>query len=422
MPQQPPAAPSAAAVKGGSAIAVAIGIMNVSTYAFTIFAARQMGPGQYGGFAASMNVLLVCGVLALAMQATAARRIAREPEHVRAVEHEIFTVGIRASLGLGLVLLALSPLVDQVLRLDSIATSVVLAVAVVPTTMLGSQIGVLQGERRWIALAVVYLMAGVPRVLIGGLLLLWKPEVVVAMTAVAVGAVVPVLVAVLLLRRPAASRGPVGPVPPGHSARELWWETIHNSQALFAFLVLSSIDIVLARNALDLHDAGLYAGGLIMVKAVTFLPQFVVVLAFPSMGAEATGRRALLISLVLVAATGLAVTLGVQVLPDLALVFVGGDEFTAISDRLWIFAVLGTVVSMLQLLVYSVLAQQARRSVILLWASLVPLLVVGLTSDTVLQLVLRVLAVDTVLLAVLLVLALLRLRRKNPQSEARTHR
>lgn len=383
--------------------------MNLSTYGFTIFAARTMGPGEYGGFAASMNVLLVCSVISLAMQATAARRIAREPGHVHTVQREIFTVGSRASIGLGIVLLALSPLVNYVLRLDSILTAVVLAGAVVPTTMLGSQIGVLQGERRWIALAAVYLTAGVPRVVIGVLLLLWRPDVVVAMAAVAIGAVVPVVVAAFVLRDTAPD-SEAGTPTSGHSAKELWWETVHNSQALFAFLVLSSIDVILARNALDLHDAGLYAGGLIMVKAVTFLPQFVVVLAFPSMGTAGTGRRALLISLVLVAATGIAVTLGVQVLPDLALIFVGGDDFTEISDRLWIFAILGTLVSMLQLLVYSVMAQQARRSVVLIWISLVPLLIVGLTSDNVLQLVTRVLAVDTVLLVVLLAVGLRRVR------------
>ncbi len=64
----------------------------------------------------------------------------------------------------------------------------------------------------------------------------------------------------------------------------LWSETFHNSNALLAFFALSNVDILVARNVLGEHQAGLYAGGLILVKAVLFLPQFVVVLAFPSMG------------------------------------------------------------------------------------------------------------------------------------------
>ena len=38
-----------------------------------------------------------------------------------------------------------------------------------------------------------------------------------------------------------------------------------------------------ARSVLDSHDSGLYAAGLIVTRAVMFLPQFVVVVAFPSM-------------------------------------------------------------------------------------------------------------------------------------------
>ena len=52
--------------------------------------------------------------------------------------------------------------------------------------------------------------------------------------------------------------------------------------------------MIVARNVLTDHDAGLYAGGLILTKAVLFLPQFVVVIAFPSMSTvdERRGRSA----------------------------------------------------------------------------------------------------------------------------------
>jgi O-antigen/teichoic acid export membrane protein len=395
------------AVKGGSAIAIAIGIMNVSTYAFTIVAARLLGPQPFGAFAAIMNVLLVAGVLALALQATAARRIAREPGDVHEVERSILLVGRRAAIGLGIFFLLISPLVNTALRLDSLATSALMAVAVAPATLMGAQAGILQGERRWVPLALVYLAAGVPRMALGAGLLWWRPEEIVAVLAVTLGAFVPVVVAAIALREPRTERRPSAG---SHTAREVWWETVYNSQALLAFLVLSSVDIIIARNALSEHDAGLYAGGLIMVKAVMFLPQFVVVLAFPSMGTDGARRSALLASLVLVAVTGVAVTIGVQILPDLALTFVGGDKYDGIVGKLWLFAVLGTVLSMIQLLVYSVLARQARNSVVVLWVSLVPLIVLGRLSDTVVELVTRVLVVDSVLLAILLAVSLWRLR------------
>ena len=63
---------------GGSSIALAIGVMNVATYGYTMVAARLLGPKQYGAFASLMATLLVISVLQLGLQATAARRISAE--------------------------------------------------------------------------------------------------------------------------------------------------------------------------------------------------------------------------------------------------------------------------------------------------------------------------------------------------------
>ena len=130
------------------------------------------------------------------------------------------------------------------------------------------------------------------------------------------------------------------------------WRKTHTSG-----LVSRQGTLIVARNVLSDHDAGLYAGGLILTKAVLFLPQFVVVLAFPAMSSASERRQALTRSLALVGVLGVVATAGAWLLSGLALVFVGGQEYAEIQSRLWLFAVLGTVLAMLQLLVYSVLAQ-----------------------------------------------------------------
>ena len=70
-----------------------MGVMNVATYGFTIVAARLLGPRDYGAFAALMGLLLVIMVASLALQATAARRIATTPGHVHQIEQVILRVG-----------------------------------------------------------------------------------------------------------------------------------------------------------------------------------------------------------------------------------------------------------------------------------------------------------------------------------------
>ena len=389
-------------LSGGGSIAVAMAVMNVATYGFTMVAARLLGPQSYGAFASLMATLLVISVLQLGLQATAARRIAAEPEHVAQIEKTILGVTYRAAAALGVFLLVLTPVLNAVLRLDSLATAALVSLVSVPLTIMGGQAGILQGERRWQALSVLYVLSGVPRLVIGTALVAWHPTEAAAIVGTGIGACAPVIAGWWFLR---SARDP-GVHTEDHGFRRVIRESFHNSQVLLAFFALSNTDIVVARNVLDEHDSGLYAGGLILTKAVLFLPQFVVVVAFPSMSTATERRRALTLSLGLVAAIGAVVTAGAALLPDLALVFVGGKQFEEIADHLWIFAILGTVLSMLQLLVYSVLARQGQRSVYLVWAAFIAMVGLGLTTSSLRGLVGVVITVDSVLLVALLAVSL----------------
>jgi O-antigen/teichoic acid export membrane protein len=393
-------------LRGSAGIAVAMAVMNVTTYAFQIVAARLLGPAEYGALAGLMAVLLVLSVLQLGLQATAARRISAEPGHVAQIERTILAVTYRAALALGGLTLLASPVVWLMLRLDDLVPAVLLAAAAVPLTVMGGQAGILQGERRWRALAAVYVAVGVPRVAIGTVCILVSPTVTSAMVGVLLGLLVPALVGHLALR----GIRPEGAASDDHRHRAVIREGVVSSIALLAFFVLSNVDIVVARNLLDSHDAGLYAGGLILTKAVLFLPQFIVVILFPSMSTEEARRPALLGGLGLVLGLGLSCTLGAWVLGDLAVTFIGGADYAEVEPRLWLFAVLGTLLAALQLLVYSVLARRGTRTTYVTWLGVLVLVAAALFADTVTALVSTVVLVDATLFAVLLAISLWRLR------------
>jgi len=393
-------------LRGSLGIAVAIAVMNVATYGFQIIAARILGPSEYGAIASLMAVLMVMGVLQLGLQATAARRIAGHPDHVAQIELGALRVTYRAAAVLGVLMLLLAPVMWKLLRLDGIAPALLLAVAAVPLTIMGGQAGILQGERRWVPLALVYLGVGVPRLFFGTLCMLVSPTETSAMLGVTIGLWVPVITGWYALR---TGRAP-GESSEEHRIRPMAREAVAASFALLGFLVLSNADVIVARNVLDEHDAGLYAGGLILTKAVLFLPQFVVVIAFPSMSTVDARRNALLKSLLLVFGMGVAGTLGAWLISGLALVFVGGSAYADVQSMLWMFAVLGTVLSMLQLVVYSVLARRGTRSAYLVWVGVLILLATAVQATTPQQLVLTVTSVDAALFAVLLSASLWRLR------------
>lgn len=394
---------------GGGQIAVAMAIMNFATYAYTILVAHTVGPASYGAFLATMNLLIIVSVASLGVQATAARRIAADPEHVGQIERSILGVTYRAAAALGVLLLVLSPVVDRALRLDSLPIAFLVAASAVPVTIMGAQAGILQGERRWRALGLLYIAAGVPRVAVGAALLAWRPTELWAIVAVFVGFCAPVVVGWWALRLPQRREA----FSQEHRGRAILWESVHNGQALLAYFALTSVDIIVARNVLSDHDSGLYGAGLILTKAMLFLPQFVVVVAFPSMSTVEHRRRALLRSLSLVAVLGLAGAVATWLLSSLAIVFVGGAQYAEIEGQLWIFAILGTVLSLVQLLIYSVLARQGRRSILIVWAGLALIIGLGLLVSSIGALVVVVLGVDLVVLAALLVVSAVILRRED---------
>lgn len=394
----------------GSAVAVATSVMNVATYGFTMIAARLIGPAQYGAFVACLGLLVVIQVFAYGLQATAARRIAIDQQHVGSIEQTILALSVRVSLGVGVVLLVLVPAINALLRLDSLLTATVVAIAAVPLTMAGGQAGILQGERRWGALSLFYLAGGVPRLVVGTAMILWRPDATSAIVGVGIGYLFPLLVGWWALRH----RRTPDEAAPEHSARSMLVESAHNAQVLLAYFALSSVDIVLARQVLDEHDAGLYAAGLILAKVMLFLPQFVVVVAFPDMATPESRQRALVRSLGLVAALGAVAVVAAEVLSGVAMVFVGGSDFAEVESLLWVFAVLGTVLAMLQLQVYAVLARQGRLTVLLVWAALAAVVLVGSQVHTLDRLVAVVVAVDAVLLVVLTVLSLRIAKRAEP--------
>lgn len=392
-------------VAGSGVIAVAMGLMNLGTYGFTVAAARVLGPREYGEIAAVMGLMLVLGVLSLGFQATAARQISMTPEEPARTEHHVVSAAGLAAGVLTVLLLLAAPLLSHVLRLDSWWAGVLLALAVLPLTLMGAYAGIFQGERRWFPLAAVYVSAGAGRLFLGGLGMVIWGTALGALLGVAVGNALPALVGWWFLRHPSrtAGREPT-PAPARETRRALLTEVAHDSHALLAFFALANADVVIARWTLSAHDAGLYAAGLIMTKAVLFLPQFVVVLAFPSMVRERR-RRMQTQALLLVLGIGVSATAVTWLFAPLAVIFVGGEAYSELEPSLWAFAALGALLAMIQLLVYGSMAHRQRAAVAVVWAGLVALLATAFVVGSVTGLLVTVAVVHAGVLLTLVAMS-----------------
>jgi O-antigen/teichoic acid export membrane protein len=377
--------------------------MNVAAYGFSLIAARLLIPADFGAVTALLSILQMGVVASMGLQAATARRIAVAPER----RAEIVGIALRsttlASIAVGAVAVALTPALVWVLHLDSVWPALLCSATLIPLTAMGGFLGIAQGWERWNAVTVISLANGFGRLIAGVAALLVSPTLTSAMIGVAIGAWSPVIIGLVTVEyRRAQGHRPSTPQVLGvPSRRPLLREALTGTHTLFAFYVLCNLDAVIARNRLDAYNAGLYAGGLILTKAALMAPSFVGVLLYPRFATDDTAAS-LRLGVSVVAGVGLLATAATALLPQVALLLAGGQQYAEIARHLWLFTLVGSVWSIVQVLVLDSLARRGSGVAVLTWFAVValPVLVV-ITNVGVIGLILIVGMVGAALALVL---------------------
>ena len=348
-------------LSGSILVAVGLAVAQALAYLLNLVAARLLGPQTYGAFAALMSVMLIASTVALGLQAASSKRVVATPASERpSVGWGLLSTGVRTSLLLGLIAVVLSPLIAKLLRLDTIVAAVITGLIIGVFTLSGAQLGITQGAEKFGRLGSLYSSvqlcrtvgavagAALGHTLTGTLLGL----LVGTVAGVAVGQ----LIVAPLVARPAAAVPDIGS------------ETWHATHALLALFVLTNMDILLARYFLTADQAGLYAVGVLIAKVAFFLPQFIIVIAFPTMSRQ-QDRRSILLAAGATATIGLIVTLFVVFASSFVVAAVGGSQYRELTSEAWLFAAEGSLFAVAQVLLYGQVARGNRWAVVFLWAA-----------------------------------------------------
>jgi O-antigen/teichoic acid export membrane protein len=362
-------------LRGATLVAVGMAVMNIGAYGFTLVAVHSTVPADFGALTALLGLILIGNVASLGLQASGARRIAtHDAAHPDNSGHDVLAAsllraGEYSAAGLTALTLLLTPLIMVLLHIDSVLSVLLMAPTLGMLTVMGAQLGVLQGGKHWRELAIVYAACGVGRLVFGALGLAVSADLLGAMLGIALGSVLPVVLAGWILR--GGGRAVSGEV------RRVLSETVHGTHVLLAFFAIANADVLLARIRLDEHDSGIYAAGVIVAKACLFLPQFVSIVVFPSLASNPGDTRRLRQAVIAVGGFGLCAIAGAWLLPDLVVSVAGGNEYAEIGPIAWLFAAAGSAYAVLQLVVYAAIAQQERRAALVIWAGLLVLVGVG---------------------------------------------
>lgn len=349
-----------AAAVPAALVSLALLGVNGLAYVMTVVAARILAPEAFGELAALLGVMFIGVVPATGLQTVAALTLGANPPDRAAVTARLHTaiwVGAGAVGVLGL--LAVAPVVS-LLHLAGPSTVLWLVAALVPHSLVSGYDGLLQGNRRYRRLALVNTAFGITKSGggIAGLIIGGTPEAaLIGMTA---GCICSAFVGWWLSGRPGFSRG----------LRPHVLAATKASGALLGLVLMVNLDLLLARHHLPAELAGEYAVASIFAKIAFLLPQGVTVVLLPRL-ANAGGRRRLLpVAAALVALVGAVITAGTAVLGARALPLVGGAEYgDALGGAAWIFAVLGTLFALAQLLLYSGIAASDRVAAVAVWCA-----------------------------------------------------
>lgn len=368
----PAPAPTSAgvSVRGTALVAAGMTVSQFLALAQMLVVSRALGPTEFGVFGSLAVFLLLGSTAMVATQVVVARHEALvQPGQPRGI-------GARPVLAVGLftstVTAALAPLLAVFLNFDSVVGLLLISATFLPLTFTGSQMGHLQGREQFSRLGLLYVIATAGRVVAAvTAALIWGTA-----TATAAGVLVGSTTAALIGAWIAAGsrQSPDGRA----SGRQLVVEIGHAGHALIALYALTNVDVLLARAELPALDAGLYAAGQLVSRAVFFLPQAVLVAAFPRMVTQGRGR-AQLQATAAIAALGLFAAAATAALPGLVLGIFAGPQYAQVTGALWIFALAGAGFGVVQVLLYARLAQHDRRAAILMWGGTVVLVALGLT-------------------------------------------
>lgn len=409
-----PASPSKTLLSHTALVAIALGIAQVSAYTVSVVSARALGPDGFGVLAALLGILLIGSVLAMGIQAVAARRLVALDQTQRAgAGRSMVRDGLVGGLAVAAATLAVSPLLVWLLRLDGWAALLLAALALIPLTWAGAQYGVAQGRESYRRLAAIYAVVGLGRGLGGVAGALVTGSVVGTMAGLTAGTVLGAIVGRFLLA-PLVNATPV-------RLENFFADSAHATHALLALFVLTNIDVLLARALLDSEQAGIYGVGAVIAKIAFWLPQFVSVVAFPRF-ADARRLRATVVSLAAVGGIGALVVLVTALLPGIIVGFVGGSAYASLVPVAWMFAAIGATFALAQALLLTRLAVDDRRAVIAIWgaAGILILLATLVLPSTVAGLAASALLSGVVLACVGLVVAGMEILSQRPHGVPHT--
>src|SRR5436190_4116627 len=274
-------------VRSGALLAVASAVSIVAAYVFLLAAGRILGSDDYGSLAALLGllaiVLIPLGALQMAVSREVSRRLAAgSTADAASLGRGVLRAAVIATVPLVVVGLLLAEPLSRLLKIDSLVPVVFTVLTLSTALVFPVAMGVLQGAQRFTAIAGLYVLPWVVRLVFLGLLAAAGARLSGATFATLAGAVAVTAVAYALIREPL--RG-AAPLPRSELVTFLRY-LAPVAIGLVGIALLTHVDILVVKARFSGSDAGAYGAASAFARVGFFLPTAILAVLFPRTAAR----------------------------------------------------------------------------------------------------------------------------------------
>jgi O-antigen/teichoic acid export membrane protein len=336
-------------------------------YLFHFITGRLLGPAQYADVAAVLAALYIVSLPALVVQTVSTRFVSLalgrgEDGSVPGLLLRVTGISLAFGAAGALVLAGLAPFLAGYLQLPHVQLVYVLAVASVVALLVAVNRGALQGMRRFWALSANTVLDMVVRVAAGVALIAAGLGALGGILALIVGPLAAYGQGLWLLRQRGGAEAAAGP-----ALTEVGRYAVSASLAAIGVTYVFNVDVLLAKHYLPGQEAGVYAAGSILARAVYFLGLTVTAVMFPEVATlHARNQRHFHIvdrSLLMLGVVGAGFAIAYLAVPGLVLIPYGSG-YDPVRPYLGAFATALGLLAVSNLLVNYFLSVDSRRFVL----------------------------------------------------------
>lgn len=349
----------------GSLLGAALG------YVFFVVLGRALAPEELGAVGSLINVATIASVPGLGLQLVTARAVAQDRRGARDAGAAMIG-SLVVGLALAVTLVLLSPAITALLHLPGPLPVLALAGSAVPMTMAYVGFGLLQGSERLAGLGVCLLAVGATKLAASVIAVALGAGVAGVMGWYAAGWVATLGIAWWLCRPVLVGGAVAGGGLAGGGVRTAWPVIRSALQACVptaGLLVLSSLDLLLARHYLSGDESGAYTIGALFEKVAFWGPSFLATMYYAQMAQPQRRRRAVLTALGATLAVGVVGIVIAAVAGGPLVGLVGGSRYAELGPLAWVFVALGVGLAVAQVLVYADIAGHGRGVGALVWVA-----------------------------------------------------